>query len=431
VNSRNLIALLALAGGATSNFASAKVSADYRIAFEARSAYHVFEPRDLASNRLIFEPEQRVQFGKNFKAVTSFRAYAEGAFHSNQSRYAGQVASNDSLEWRVRDLYLQYQRGPWSLRAGNQQVVWGEAFGFYFADIVNPKDMREMGLNDLSSQRLPTPMLHTKYVLARGSVEALYIPKPFTNLMPSTGSDFAFPFRKLLPGASSISVNAERSLPLTLENGELGARASAVLGSNVDTSLFYLYYFDRAPNYRMRVTNPAPLNAEFDAFHSRLHTVGMTATADYSPFLLRAETLYTHRRTYDRVTPDGFGQAKSSEMTTVVGMDYSGTRWRLGTQVSLSARLETIEGALLPGQRAMVSLLASGELWREHSLDLRLSYLPRDGSSLSQLRYLIPISPQFEAILGVDLLMGGESSEFGQFKAASRGMLLFRAYLSS
>jgi hypothetical protein len=41
---------------------------------------------------------------------------------------------------------LQYKRNKFQLRFGNQQLVWGEAFGFFFADIINPKDTREFGL---------------------------------------------------------------------------------------------------------------------------------------------------------------------------------------------------------------------------------------------------------------------------------------------
>ena len=46
------------------------------------------------------------------------------------------------------------------VRVGNQSVVWGEAFGAYYADIVNPKDLRQSALGDVATWRLPIPMVN-------------------------------------------------------------------------------------------------------------------------------------------------------------------------------------------------------------------------------------------------------------------------------
>ena len=50
----------------------------------------------------------------------------------------------------VRELYVNYINGPWTLRLGKQMVVWGETGLQRTADVVNPVDLRShfMGVDD-------------------------------------------------------------------------------------------------------------------------------------------------------------------------------------------------------------------------------------------------------------------------------------------
>jgi hypothetical protein len=50
----------------------------------------------------------------------------------------------------VRELYVNYVSGPWTLRLGKQMVVWGETGLQRTADVVNPVDLRShiMGVDD-------------------------------------------------------------------------------------------------------------------------------------------------------------------------------------------------------------------------------------------------------------------------------------------
>jgi len=54
-------------------------------------------------------------------------------------------------DWEpVRELYVNYINGPWTLRVGKQMVVWGETGLQRTADVVNPVDLRShmMGVDD-------------------------------------------------------------------------------------------------------------------------------------------------------------------------------------------------------------------------------------------------------------------------------------------
>jgi hypothetical protein len=361
-------------------------------------ANHLFAPADLALHRHRVEAEATLSFDSSWSFTAGASAYAEGAFGENRARYNAPVSVIESQEVVPQEIYLQYRRGPWKIRLGNQQVGWGEAFGAYYADIVNPKDLRQFALGDLAALRIPVPMANIVGIFGRFTAQAIYIPKPYFNKSPALGSDFGLPY----PPGSPLSMPDDRTLPTTLENGELGARLG-LLVSGFDLGVFAFDYHDRFPTYHL---DPGlVLRPEYP----RVRSLGTTGSKEWHSFVLRWEGLYT------------FAPAKD-ELTAVGGLDYNGFEgWRLGLQVSTIRKL-TVQD-LLAFHLAVTT-------WREQSLETVLSYAPRDGSSLSQLRYLVPLSNRFELQAGGDIFLGGARSQFGMFHAASRAFLELRGSLS-
>jgi hypothetical protein len=402
-----------------------ELSHDYKLRFDARFGYHLLEPRDLATHRYQVETEQKFKYG-NWTAVAGLRAYAEGAYAANAARYAAPVREQESSEVVLRDLYLQYQSDPLLLRVGNQQVVWGETFGFYYADIVNPKDLRELTLGDLEAERIPVPMVNAKLIFSTLSFQGIYIPRPFFDKVAAVGSDFS-PYAGFFPGAQ-LSVVDNRVAPWNTDNGEFGLRATALV-SGIDLSLFYLNYLDRLPHYSASVLGFAPLSVELQGAHPRMQTIGWTGTADLSWLLLRWETLLTKDRTYDRLNGMSYSNAKTDELTAVLGIDYTQLeKWRLGLQLSETYLAQDIVGNLTPRSRQLISVHANGSLWNDQTLDLIFSYEPDDGGTLTQLRYMIPLNNQLELGVGADLLRGSPTSQFGRFRQGSRAFALLKAY---
>jgi hypothetical protein len=414
--------------------AAAAPAADFawKLRYDLRYGYHLLETgnstRDLATHRHQMEAEAKLTLGE-LSAVADLRAWAESAFATNATRYGGQpVIAEQSSEILPRDLYLQYKSDHLVVRLGNQQVVWGEAFGFYFADIVNPKDLRELGIGDLEQQRLPTPLLNAKLILDDYSLQLVYVPKPYFNKLPSLGSDFAAPFFAAVPPGFALTVNRDRTLPLALDNGEIGARATALV-AGVDLSVFWLHYFDRMPSFQVRPTGPTTLVA--DPVYPRVDSLGATATADLSMFLLRLEALYTAGRKLTGPASTGYALLPTDQLTGVLGLDYTRLeKWRVGLQISESYLTRDISTAVTPRSLPILSLHANGTPWSDHSLDVILSYIFNDGSSLTELRYWIPASDQLEIGAGADLWTGSGNSQFGQFKQASRGYVLVKAYFN-
>lgn len=400
---------------------------DTRMELNSRLAYHLIGQKDLASHKHMLEFDQKAKFN-DWQAIAGFRAFAEVAFASNTGRYDSSVAKTESSDLMPNDIYVQYKTPSLLARVGYQQVVWGEAFGFYFADVVNPKDTRDFGLGDMNKQRLTVPMVNLKYVLDHGALQLVYIPKPYFNRTPAMGTDFGNYYASLFP-QGKLTVSDSRTLPLALENGEVGLRATTSF-RGVDMAAFYFNYHDRAPNFRMSLVSPSPLEAHLEGFHPRIQTLGVTATAEQEPFLYRLEALSTFDKLVDAASAGSYTSHMTNELVGVLGVDFTKiTNWRLGLQVSETYHTRAIANAITPQSRPLVTLHASGPIFREQNLEVIFTYAPNDGSILNQLRYLVPVSSRIELLFGADLLLGSPQSQFGRFESASRGYVLLKGYL--
>lgn len=389
---------------------------DYRFEGNSRLGYHLVSPIDLSSHRYGMEADLSHKFGRYWAAALGAKGYAEG----NHSRY-------QSDEILLKDAYVQYKFGPFTARVGNQQVVWGEAFGFYYADVVNPKDMREFGLGPLDKNRISSPMVNLKHVYKYGSIQLLYIPRPYFNKPAPQGSDFAFPFQKFFPGMQT-AVKEERMMPIGTAFTEAGARINAMI-QNIDASLLYLYYYDRNANYESVVTSPTSVSVQ--GVHHRIHTLGLTTSAPLGPLIIRTEVLYHKNKYFDVYTPLKLTSLESDEAVGVLGIDYTHDDVnRVGLQLSENYRLKELSGAIFARSQPLVSLHGKLGTYWEQSLDVILSYAPHDGSYMVQSHYLVPLAKRIEFLLGADFLNGSSHSEFGQYHSASRIYSQFRMFLS-
>lgn len=393
---------------------------------QSRIGYHVVAPTDLSSHRHELETNNTLRFPNAWSLGFGLRALVEAAYASNSSRYSDPVRTRDSQDVILRDLFLQYKAGPVTLKIGSQQVVWGEAFGFYYADLVNPKDFRDFGIGPLDRNRLHTPMVNAKLNFNDNVVQLLYIPKPFFNKTPSVGSDFAFPFNRFFPG-QPFTFDDERTLPIGIKNAEYGARLSPNI-PGTDLSLIYFNYFDRAPVYQSTDNSGF---IQVIGKHPRIETLGITLSLPVSVLVLRSELLFHRNKQFNFF--DGALKAYTSDQWVgVLGLDYIvGDKWRLGLQVSENYRKQNSSGAIDLQSTQLITSHGSFTFNNLQVLDLLIAYAPHDGSSLTELSYLVPLNKRVEILFAADLFNGGRSSQFGLFHPASRGYIQFKTYLGN
>ena len=393
---------------------------------QSRIGYHLVAPTDLSSHRHELEINNIIRFPNPWSLGFGFRALVEAAYASNSSRYSEPVRTRDSQDLILRDLYLQYKEGPLSLKIGNQQVVWGEAFGFYYADLVNPKDFRDFGIGPLEKNRLHTPMVNVKWNFNENIFQFLYVPKPYFNKSPAIGSDFAFPFKKFFP-IQPHTFTDERTLSLGTKSSEYGVRLSPSL-NGADLSIIYFNYFDRAPVY---ISENSSGNIEITGKHPRMETYGLTLSLPVNVLVLRSELLFHRNKSFNFFDGD-LDSFKAHQIVGVLGLDYIvGDRWRVGLQFSENYRDRTVSGALDINSTQLVTGHGSFTLYNAQILDLLLAYAPHDGSSLTELSYSIPLSKRVELLFAADLFNGSSSSQFGLFHPSSRGYIQVKTYLGN
>jgi hypothetical protein len=398
----------------------------YTFNTQSRVGYHLAGVKDLSSHRHELETNNIIRFPNPWSLGFGLRAFVEAAYASNGSRYADPVRTRDSQDFLLRDLYLQYKAGALTMKLGNQQVVWGEAFGFYYADLVNPKDFRDFGIGPLEKNRLHTPMANFKWNFNENIVQFIYIPKPYFNKSPSIGSDFAFPFTSFFPG-TGVTFNDERSLPWGSNNSEYGLRLSPGF-SSVDLSILYMNYYDRAPIY---VSSNVSGQIQVVGKHPKMETFGITFSTPADKFVIRSEVLY-HRNKSFNYFKGNLDYFKANQFVGVIGLDYIvGDQWRMGLQASESYRSQSFAGELEKNSTQLITAHGSFTTLPGQNLDILFAYAPHDGGSLTELSYNFALNKRVELILAADLFNGSSSSQFGLYHPASRGYIQLKTLLGS
>jgi len=418
----------------SSAWAASKPKYSYEGDFDAQLAEHLHDPKDLASQKLNFQFEQKATFNSQWKGALGLSAWDETSFATVPARYSGDVIRDDSRDLRLRNAFVQYKSDNLFLRVGNQQVVWGEAFGFFYSDIINPKDLRYGLFGDFSQIRLQTPMVNAKLDFSQVSLQAIVIPKPYFNLIPSPGNDFAYPYQNVVP-VPNIEVRRQTSLPLSGANMEAGGRASFLL-DRLDLSAFYFNYYDRDPWYVISPDTQLPTTLVLEERHSRVQSFGLTATDDFEGFVIRLEALTTRGRTLPTALTTNFGPtlstAKLDDYIYVIGVDIpTWEKWNLGFQWSQDILSQNSPGLLRQQNISLASLRLQRPFFSNHSAELLYTYSVLDNGQRLEFNYGVPISGRIETHLGIDFLGGPSSSAFGSIYQATRAFVLFRYFLRS
>ncbi|MCD4679270.1 MAG: hypothetical protein K8S00_02665, partial [Bacteroidales bacterium] len=95
------------------------------------------------------------------------------AFKANPMLF---LYNSDSLDFRMRELYLDLYFKNFDIRIGSQQVVWGKADGVFITDIVSPLNLTEFLLPDFDEIRKAVIATKIDYYLGNSTFEAIWIP---------------------------------------------------------------------------------------------------------------------------------------------------------------------------------------------------------------------------------------------------------------
>ena len=132
--------------------------------------------------------------GENSRVSERGRLYAEPVLRwrpsgeskrwslSLSARAWGQVESTFGAQSRtsgleIRDSYLEHESESARLRLGFQTLSWGETFGFFIADLPNPRDLRDPLLLEIAHIKKPVFMMQGQWFFTGGGgVQAFFTP---------------------------------------------------------------------------------------------------------------------------------------------------------------------------------------------------------------------------------------------------------------
>ncbi len=133
------------------------------------------------------EIDVQAKISREFSAYMKFRAYydATSQFYDGDtgdhfgsqniwgSRGTLTELNSNSVSLDLPAFYLDWNRGPLWIRAGNQTIAWGEAYFFRTMDVANGLDLRRHltlgpGAEEYQDQRIASPGIRVSYTFNNG-----------------------------------------------------------------------------------------------------------------------------------------------------------------------------------------------------------------------------------------------------------------------
>lgn len=236
--------------------------------------------------------------------------------------YPDQVEDNQTFDGYFHETFLDIAAGDWEFRLGRQNIVWGEAVGLFFADVVSALDLREFVLPDFELMRIPQWAVRSEYFKDEFHAEFVWIPVATTDEIGEFGGEY-FPFNVQAPAEFALQFRDEEDSRDFTEDYAAGTRAS-YLKNGWDVALFYHTTPDHTAAFaRDIVLVPIPM-VTFRGIHQRIHQFGGTLAKDVGETVIKAEAVYTKDRLQTVTTPlDSDGLFESNELRYLIGVDWA------------------------------------------------------------------------------------------------------------
>lgn len=252
------------------------------------------------------------------------------AYYDNSSALAeGSVvydAVNNSLDYSVDELWVDYTESFWGIRIGRQKAAWGKADGIDITNVLCPTDMSSLAAMTADDNKLGVDAVRFSLSGNQFTADAYWIPIFTPALLPE-----------------EMTGQLEIEKPETaIWNGEYGLRVSGYF-STLDVSLYGFYGWDDNPfvNYAMDFqTTPPSVSAS--GSYERMAMIGADAALPMGETVLRLEAAFFPQRYFQKKSDSviteimTFGEADSCEkhnqLSALAGIDWMPEGWTLTAQ---------------------------------------------------------------------------------------------------
>lgn len=396
---------------------SFKVELQQHGSIKNETAYRVSHPTKFTKlkNQLILS--ETGNLAKNIKFKLSGRFYYDAVYDLTDN-FAKNVASDQQDDAELRETYIDYSNGPFDLRLGKQQIVWGEAVGLFFADVVNAKDLRESVLPDFDMIRIPQWGTDLEYSKQNFHAEFVWLPILEFNKFGVTGSEFAFPYP--VPENTSYVAQDPNKPKDSFRNSELGCRLSYFI-KGWDISTFYMYTWDKSPVMYRSIESGVYY---FLPRYKRLNIVGTTFSKEIKDIVLKGEFVFNRKGHFSIIDDtDKDGIKNKDFIDYLLGMDYTFFD-KIDTNIQFMQRIIFDYDKRLLNEdeiRNSVSFrLTEGFLNNNLELEFLIIASLMEKDFLYRPKITYNFYNNWKLRLGLDIFQGESSGVFGKFEKKSR-----------
>ena len=328
----------------------------------------------------------------------------------------------DSLDFRMREIYLDLYFNSFDIRVGKQQIVWGKADGVFITDIVSPLNLTEFLLPDFDEIRVGVYAAKVDFYLGNSTIEAIWKPVYAGNEFPGQGSIWYKP--PAFPAPPTFDYSKEKINP-SLENSEIYLKYSFT-SSAIDFDLMGAYTWDQSPSMHVEkqfgidttTHQPYLKGLLITPEHHRLYIAGGSFTSTIKSFVIRGEAAYYNGKyfqTADPLAEDALIQ--KDYLHYVVGLDYGIGHLKLSTQFIQKYIMDYDEMMDEEEFGNTMTFLARYDAMRE-TLHLELfSYVGLNyGDALIRPKVTYDFSDAFSILLGANVFVGDEQGMFGRYQ---------------
>jgi len=382
------------------------------------TALRISEPCELTKirNQIILSETGKLSENLHFKV--SGRGYYDAVFALTDN-FPRNVRSDEQSELEFRDTYLDMSSGPFDVRLGKQQVVWGEAVALFFADAVNARDLREFILPDFDMIRIPQWGADVEFSKENFHAEIVWLPILEFDKLGVPGSEFAFPYP--LPSANTPFTARDASHPKnSFNNSEAGLRLSYLL-SGWDLSAFYLRTWNKSP-VAYRTINSGVFN--FSPEYKRLDAFGATFSKEINDVVLKGELLFNKDDYFSTLDiNDADGVVRRNSLNYLLGVNYTLFK-KLDMDLQFMQNVIFDYPGSLFGQKELRNSLAlwmkTGFFDNKFEPEFTVVTSLTDIDVMYRPRLNFKFKDNWTCRLGADIFQGDSSGFFGRFDKKSR-----------
>ncbi len=227
---------------------------------------------------------------------------------NGREKYTQEFLDSMERELLFEEVYIRGQLGPsLDIKLGRQIVIWGKSDNIRITDILNPLDLREIGMVDIEELREPRSMSKIDYYHGDWSFTAIAVHEIKFNEDPPFGSDFF---------SGSTPPPPEDIPGSTMDNTEFALAINGIF-TGFDISLYAAWLFDDTAHAKL-----APGASGIPSIlrrHSKIRMVGAAGNIARGNWLIKGEAAY-----FDGLEFFNAPGEQKSRIDSLIGAEYSG-----------------------------------------------------------------------------------------------------------